>query len=288
MGLLDAVSSTTLTPYHSGLPINAIPPIDMSKSEQEPLLTAYHQFLGMLNWLSISMHPNLTTAYSLLAIATAALTQGHLDAIQYVGHYIKAAQDPMTTLKASSHSAYLTTILLLLSQQPSNANWGPQDASIPSPKNIQPVSINETRSILGHIIFLSGGPLIWKCNKETHISCSSCKAEIKATVECAKNVQWMRNLLDDLDLLPPSPTPIYNNNQAAIIWCNTSSTKGMHHYNISENDVQEAINEHKEVSIHHISGKINPADLLTKEHKSPDVFRLRTNADVVAVITRIR
>ena len=82
----------------------------------------------------------------------------------------------------------------------------------------------------------------------------------------------MWNLLYDLDLLPPTLTPIYNDNQAAIIWCKTSSTKGMRHYNIHENMVQEAINEHKEVLVHHVSGKTNPADLLTKEHKSPDIF----------------
>ena len=85
MGLSVAVSSTTITPYHSGLPIDATPPVNMSDSEREPLLTAYRQFLGMLNWLSISTHPDLTTAHSLLAIATAAPTQGHLDAICYVG-----------------------------------------------------------------------------------------------------------------------------------------------------------------------------------------------------------
>ena len=96
---------------------------------------------------------------------------------------------------------------------------------------------------------------------------------MKATDECTKNVQWMQNLLDDLDLLPPTLTFIYNDNQAAIIWCKTSSTKGMHHYNICENAVQEAINEHKEVSVHHVRGKTNPADLLTKEHKSPNVFQ---------------
>ena len=78
--------------------------------------------------------------------------------------------------------------------------------------------------------------------------------EIKATNECTKNVQWMHNLLDDLDLLPPTPTPIYNDNQATVIWCKTSSTKDMCHYNIHENAVQEAINEHKEVSVHHIGG----------------------------------
>ena len=47
----------------------------------------------------------------------------------------------------------------------------------------------------------------------------------------------------------------------------------MHHYNIRENAVREAINKHKEISIHHVRGKTNPTDLLTKEHKSPDIFQ---------------
>ena len=282
MGLSDAVSSTTMTPYRSGLPIDAIPPVDMSDSEREPLLTAYRQFLGMLNWLSISTRPDLTTAHSLLAIATAAPTQGHLNAIRYVGRYIKATADYGISFSSSPNNNLEGFITFPLPDHNSSipipsafadANWGPQDASVPSPKNIRSVSINKTRSILGHIIFFSGGPLIWKCNKEKRISRSSCEAEIKATDECTKNVQWMRHLLEDLDLLAHTPTPIYNDNQAAIIWCKTTSTKGMHHYNIRENAVREAINEHKEVSIHHVGGKTNPADLLTKEHKSPDIFR---------------
>ena len=72
---------------------------------------------------------------------------------------------------------------------------------------------------------------------------------------------------------PHTPTPIYNDNQATIIWCKTTSTKGMRHYNIRENAVCKAIKKHKEVSVHHIGGKTNPSDLLTKEHKSPDIFR---------------
>lgn len=47
----------------------------------------------------------------------------------------------------------------------------------------------------------------------------------------------------------------------------------MRHYNIRENVVHEAINEYNEVSVHHVGGKTNPADLLTKEHKSSEIFR---------------
>ena len=93
MGLSDSVSSPTMTPYRSGLPIDCIPPVDMSDSERAPILTLYRRFLGMLNWLTISTRPDLMTIHSLLAIATTKPTQGHLDAICYVGRYIKATAD---------------------------------------------------------------------------------------------------------------------------------------------------------------------------------------------------
>ena len=145
MGLSDAVSSMTMTPYHSGLPIDAIPPVDMPDSKREPLLMAYRRFLGMLNWLSISTHPDLTTAHSLLAIATTAPTQGHLDAIHYVGWYIKATADYGISFSSSSNDNLESFIIFPLPDHNSSipvptafadANWVPQDASVPSPKNI--------------------------------------------------------------------------------------------------------------------------------------------------------
>jgi hypothetical protein len=40
-----------------------------------------------------------------------------------------------------------------------NSNWGPQGASAPSPKNLHKVTLNETRSIAGHLRLFPGGPL---------------------------------------------------------------------------------------------------------------------------------
>jgi len=282
MGLSDSVSSPTMTPYRSGLPIDCIPPVDMSDSERAPLLTLYRRFLGMLNWLTISTRPDLMTVHSLLAIATTKPTQGHLDAIRYVGRYIKATADYGISFSSNANDSLESFLTFPLDDSIPNvlkptaftdSNWGPQDASVPTYKTSRQVSLNETRSISGHLVFLSGGPLIWKSQKEKRTSRSSCEAEVKATDDCTKSVQWLRNILEDLDLLPPRPTPIFNDNQAAVIWSNSSSTKGMHHYNVRENAVREAINEYKEVTVQHIGGKVNPADLFTKEHKSDETFR---------------
>ena len=227
----------------------------------------------MLNWLASSTRPDLNTSHNLLAIATASPTPAHLDAIRYVGRYIKAMTDYGITFSSKANETLEGFLTFPLEDhnpaQPkpkafADSNWGPQDASTPTPKNTREVPINETRSIAGHLVFLSRGPLIWKSQKEKHNSRSSCEAEVKATDECTRSVQWLRNILSDLNLRPPTPTPIYNDNQAAVLWSKTSSTKGMRHYNIRENAIREAIHEFKEITVLHIGGKVNPSDLLTK------------------------
>jgi hypothetical protein len=133
--------------------------------------------------------------------------------------------------------------------------------------------VDETKSICGHLVFLSYGPLIWKSHKEKRNSRSSCEAEIKATDECTKSVQWLRNVLSDLSLLSDIPTPIYNDNMAAVNWSNNTSHKAMRHVNIRESAIREAVHDFKEITVQHIGGKINPSDLFTKEHKSDEIFR---------------
>jgi hypothetical protein len=120
---------------------------------------------------------------------------------------------------------------------------------------------------------MGGCPVLWKTHKEARISRSSCEAEVKATDECVKNAQMFRHILTDLNLLDSStPTNVFNYNHGAVDWSNSCSTKGMRHVNIRENAVREArlLNE---VSVLHIPGPCNPADLFTKEFKSDSTFR---------------
>ncbi len=100
---------------------------------------------------------------------------------------------------------------------------------------------------------------------------------MKATDECVKNVQMFHHILTDLHLLDcTSLTIVYNDNHGTVDWSNSFSTKGMHHVNIRENAVHKAcvLNE---VSIHHIPGAHNPADLFTKEFKSDSGFHKRSH-----------
>jgi hypothetical protein len=282
MGLQNAVTSPKMTPYRSGLPIDSLPKQpNVSKTDNETLRSKFRSFMGMLNWLSISTRPDLTTVHSLLASATESPTRAHLEALRHVGRYVKATPDYGISFSSRSHAALESFVEFPIDDNKdkphplafADSNWGPQDASIPSDSNARYIDLGETRSVCGHLVFLSNGPLIWKSHKEKRNSRSSCEAEIKATDECVKSVQWLRNVLNDLQLLHEGPTPIYNDNMAAVNWSNTTSQKGMRWVNIRENSIREAIHEYHEITVQHIGGKVNPADLFTKEHKSDDCFR---------------
>ena len=83
-----------------------------------------------------------------------------------------------------------------------------------------------------------------------------------------------RHVLGELGLINlTQATAIYNDNKGAVDWSNSSSTKGMRHVNIRENAIREAIHEFNEITVSHIPGQSNPADIFTKEFKSDVTFR---------------
>jgi len=291
LGLSQANVSPLMTPFRSGFPVDTIPHVDMSVEARAPLISKMQCWLGMINWLTMGTRPDLATIFSLLASHTNNPSPGHLDAVKHLGRYIKSTSDlgllfssrrnvplesyvhfPVNTQDDLSSGGTAPTLIGFC-----DANWGPQDASLPSTiRNSSPrsISLQETRSICGHVLMMGGAPVFWKCHKENRTSRSSCEAEVKATDECTKSVQMFRNVLADLNLINLSqPTAIYNDNKGAVNWSNSSSTKGMRHVNIRENAVREAIHVFHEISVSHIPGLCNPSDIFTKEFKSDAIFR---------------
>jgi hypothetical protein len=95
----------------------------------------------MLNWLSLSTQPDLTTVHSLLVSATESPSPAHLDALQHVDRYIKATSDYGISFSSRSNAALEAFIQFPLNDNDptrpcstafADSNWGPQDASTPS------------------------------------------------------------------------------------------------------------------------------------------------------------
>ena len=110
--------------------------------------------------------------------------------------------------------------------------------------------------------------------RQTVTARSSAEAEIYATDECAKCLQHLSQIVDGFNLtseIMPSPTTIYNDNSACVQWSQNTTTKGLRHIQIRENAVRELVQQ-KFIEVQHIDGKINLADMFTKEDKDTKHF----------------
>ena len=275
-------TSATATPFRRGLPVDTITDgIDLTdNSLYSHHRTQYFQeIMGCLNWLSISTRPDITSIVTLLAAHQASPLQGHLNASLHVVRYLASTLDNGVTFTHKPDAALNSFLHFpLASDLPtgmSDSNWGPMDASKPK-RDAAPIERDPDsfRSVSGSLIFFSHGPVSWGAQRQTLTALSSCEAEINATNETVKSILEIRILLRNLNLPLTSLVPVYNDNKGAVDWCKGTITKKTRHIDLQENHVKENIN--RTLSLSHIPGKTNLADIFTKEYKDSTFYlRLR-------------
>ena len=286
MAGLDTLSSSpNKTPYRSGLPVDIIDPapqesrqsIDFISLQQE-----YRSLVGSLLWLSQATRPDLAAITSILAKHQTHPTHTHIKAAQYAIKYLISNKSFGITFTNKPQPELESFIQFPIQQHSltgfSDANWGPQDQTAPNPK-AKPIQVPvfAPRSISGFLILLYG-PIHWSSRRQTITARSSAESEIYATDECVKFLQYITNILKDLEIdnLTSTTIPIYNDNRACVDWSKTKTTKGLRHITIRENSVRELVQK-KFATIKHISGNINPSDIFTKEDKDKYHFILLRN-----------
>ena len=163
----------------------------------------------------------------------------------------------------------------------SDACWGSQLGSSVADGTLLPRF--KFRSMNGGIIFKNGGPLGWLWERQERTSLSSCKAEIRATNATSKKVVDFRNLsrsVSDAGYVIPAvdaPTLLFNDNEACIRWSHNMTSKAACHIKLCKNSVREWVQDGT-IEVEHVSGKINPADIFTKEMRDSAHFcRLRNS-----------
>jgi len=147
-----------------------------------------------------------------------------------------------------------------------DADWGPQDASLGNKAMELPLFVS--RSMSAYYVDLLG-PLHWISKRQQVTACSSAEAEIYATNKCVKFLLEFVQILDFFevrDIFMPGTAVIFNDNNACVNWSKRSTMKGLQHIQMRENMVRENV-ENKFVSVQHVGGKVNIADLFTKEMK---------------------
>jgi hypothetical protein len=257
LGLEHLSTSTFLTPYRSGLPVDSVCHDEMSSSDRDALRLAYQSLVGSLNWLAHTTRPDLSTIVSLLAQHQNNPSSGHMEAACYATKYLahtKTLGIYFTSTRRDHLQSFLhfpidpTQILSM-----SDANWGTQDAT--QTKTAWELPLFTSRSMSSYFIDLFG-PLYWLSKRQSVTAGSSAEAEIYATDECVKFLLELIQIFDFLEvknIFMPATNVIYNDNHACIQWSKNTTTKRLRHIQMKENRVRENIVS-KFVSIRHLRG----------------------------------
>jgi hypothetical protein len=236
--------STLLTPYRSDCCINSVPNESMTATARNALRLQYQSLVGSLNWLAHTNRPDIATVVSLLAQHQSEPSPGHLDSALYVVNYL-ASTKTLGIYFTSRRQSKLESFLHFPISSPvlsmADANWGPQDASIPSSPLDLPLFVSRSMSAF-YIDLL--GPLHWMSKGQKVTAASSAEAEIFAMDECVKFLLELVQILEFLEvkhIFMPDTNIIYDDNQACVQWSKCATSKGLHHIQMRENRVRKNV-----------------------------------------------
>lgn len=220
----------------------------LDKSTELPspkILAEYNQIVGGLQYLANQSRPDIVFATNHLARFLSNPGEKHLTAAKRILRYI--SKDPDSgieftksvnpTLEAFSDSDF--------SGDPSTA-----------------------RSTSGSLIKLCGGPISWRSCLQRDVVLSSTEAEYLALTETCRQLAWIRNIPEELQLdkyiKGSKCTKVLVDNQSAIALVkNHDNHKRSRHVNLRNHYCRQ---QHRRglIEVQYISTKSQQADALTK------------------------
>ena len=223
--------------------------------------TPYRSLVGSLMYISVATRPDISFAVGRLSSFLDCYRLEHWNAALRVVRYLKGTR---------SHS-------LVLGGKNAITLTGFSDSDYAN-------CVDTSRSIGGYCFSLGSGAISWSSKKQPTVADSSCYAEYIALHDAGHEVVFLRQLLDSLQLLPPGPTRLHCDNDAATrlsedhVW--HSHTK---HIRVKYHSIRELVLS-GETLVTRVGSKDNTADILTKSLASLDFQRLRHSLGVRSII----
>jgi len=194
--LTNSSNSTNITPYQCGKPVDSLPTNRQDTMSQRNLQTEYRSYVGSLLWISQATRPDLATITNMLAKHQNHPSKAHINAAKYAIKYLQSTKTLGITFHQDKLAAIEAFVKFPIPQTDitafTDANWGPQDQSVPNPNApTQYLPPYQARSISGFLLFHQG-PIHWSSRRQTITARSSAESEIYATDECVKYLLYLK------------------------------------------------------------------------------------------------
>ena len=239
----DTVLPNSFVPSSADCPTN-----DADKRHNATNTTKFRTILGKLQWIAGFTRPDISHATSVLGQFSANPGKSHMDAIKHLCHYL------LHTSTRCIHYRSTRTVADGLLEGFVDADWA--------------TCRDSRRSRSGFIATLQSGPVAWRSSRQLSVAMSTMESELLSLTAGSLTTLHLRRLCEDVGLPQPQPTPMFEDNTAAIqAATNTSISSSSRHIAIRHFKIKELI-EDNEIIVHHIKSANNLADLLTKNVNS--------------------
>lgn len=205
----------------------------------------FQQIVGSLNYVAHSVRPDVAFAVNLLSRCTHCPRVRHMSAAERCVSYLAGSSD--LGLRFTRRSGMLLECFV--------------DASYPS--------FGDKKSMTGFLLMFAGAPIAWTARKQDRVTTSTCDAESHAIVASVQHAEYLRDFLEELGFTQFLPTPVYNDNTAAVSLCIDPLA---HKKSVQMTRQMAYIRERTRYGViqpSHVRTQDQPADFLTKALDGP-------------------
>lgn len=165
-------------------------------ANSKPLLNneQYRKAIGSLLYIAVNTRPDIAASVSILSRKVSCPTELDWLEVKRVLRYLIGTKSYKLALGKNTGTHRLIGY--------ADADWA-QDQT-------------DRKSNTGYLFQLYGGTITWASRKQTCIALSSTEAEYVSLTEACQEAKWIHSLLQDLDMLCPQSTTIYEDNQSCL------------------------------------------------------------------------
>ncbi|CAI7887147.1 unnamed protein product [Closterium sp. NIES-54] len=177
----------------------------------------FHSMVGALNYAANHTWPDIAFATSRLASVVSRFSHEKLEAAKRLVCYVSA-----TVSMGLEYSA------VRQSQQRGAADLGKGEMLLTCYTD---ASFNSVKadgiSIGGYVCLFGGGAVSWHSKKQNEVGLFSCETEYMALHHGAKEVVWLRRLLEEIGVCQKELTVIFCDNESAVKVANNACLHGL-------------------------------------------------------------
>jgi len=197
-GMAEAKSHSTLLPPEITLSIKDSPETQDKADEIKGV--PYHEALGLLMWLQVATHPDLSYTVNLLLCFAHNPRQAHWNVLKHALSYVKGTLDYGITYFCNS-SFYPFGYI--------NSDYAGD--------------VDRRKSTEGHMFFVGGRLVSWASKRQETITLLTVEAEYMAFTQATQQALWLTKFMEEICMPQQTPICIFDDNTGAI--ANTQNNK---------------------------------------------------------------